>query len=242
METKRARASSALILGAAENLLSNAAVPLSMRFAAPQGSPVDTSLTGRMVLIVEDHPLIALAIVTAFERAGAVTVTAHTLAEARNIVEQDGLSAAVLDFGLGDGDAEQLSPSPERTQSPIRAAQRLRPYHRGVPQGHQYPKTCQPRRAHPRRRQTAALREALMARQTARNEQRNRILDALSSSDFAILQPHLEPVPLAFRQRLQSANRQVKDVYFLESGLGSVVALATANGGGRKSRSLVARA
>src|SRR5262245_43387180 len=64
-----------------------------------------------------------------------------------------------------------------------------------------------------------------MAGLLASNEQRNRILGALSSSDLAILQPHLEPVPLEFRQRLQSSNRHVKDVYFLESGLGSVVAI-----------------
>ncbi len=33
---------------------------------------------------------------------------ARTLAEARGLVDQDGLSAAVLDFGLADGDDEQL--------------------------------------------------------------------------------------------------------------------------------------
>ncbi|MGE3703062.1 MAG: Crp/Fnr family transcriptional regulator [Hyphomicrobiaceae bacterium] len=62
-------------------------------------------------------------------------------------------------------------------------------------------------------------------------EPRNRILNALSRADFAILQPHLEPVPLSFRMRLQSANRNVKDVYFPERGLGSVVAIC---GGERK--------
>jgi CRP-like cAMP-binding protein len=65
-----------------------------------------------------------------------------------------------------------------------------------------------------------------MATLAAPNQQRNHILAALSSSDLAILQPHLEPVPLRFRERLQSANRQVKDVYFLESGIASVVAIA----------------
>jgi CRP-like cAMP-binding protein len=65
-----------------------------------------------------------------------------------------------------------------------------------------------------------------MATRAAPNEQRNHILAALSSSDLDILQPHLEPVPLGFRERLQSANRQVKNVYFLESGIASVVAIA----------------
>jgi CRP-like cAMP-binding protein len=69
-----------------------------------------------------------------------------------------------------------------------------------------------------------------------RNQQGNRILDALSGSDFAILQPHLEPVPLKFRERLQSSNRQVKHVYFPECGLASVVAI----GGGERRQAEVA--
>jgi DNA-binding response OmpR family regulator len=69
---------------------------------------MDTRLAGRTVLVLEDEPLIALDIMTAFEQAGATVVPARTLAKARNIVEQGVLSAAVLDFGLGDGDAEQL--------------------------------------------------------------------------------------------------------------------------------------
>ena len=67
-----------------------------------------TSLAGRTVLIVEDEPLIALDILTTFRRAGATTVAARSLAEAHRLVEQENLSAAVLDFRLGDGDAEQL--------------------------------------------------------------------------------------------------------------------------------------
>ena len=67
-----------------------------------------TSLAGRIILIVEDEPLIAVDIVTAFERAGAATLTARSLAAAVRLVEHGGLSAAVLDFGLGDGDADAL--------------------------------------------------------------------------------------------------------------------------------------
>ncbi len=55
--------------------------------------------------------------------------------------------------------------------------------------------------------------------------QRNSILATLSPSDLTLLQPHLEPVPLKFRQRLQFADRPVTDVFFPESGLGSVVAV-----------------
>src|SRR5262245_66546479 len=46
----------------------------------------------------------------------------------------------------------------------------------------------------------------------------------MSNSDLALLQPHLEHVPLKFRQHLQSSNRRVKKVYFPESGIASVVA------------------
>lgn len=64
-----------------------------------------TSLAGRSILVVEDEPLIALDIVDAFQKVGAITLTARTVADAIHLVEHDGLSAAVLDFGLGDDDA-----------------------------------------------------------------------------------------------------------------------------------------
>src|SRR5262245_34724366 len=57
------------------------------------------------------------------------------------------------------------------------------------------------------------------------NVRRNRILDAMSNADLALLQPHLEAVPLRFRQRLQWSNRTIRNVYFLESGIASVVAV-----------------
>lgn len=57
------------------------------------------------------------------------------------------------------------------------------------------------------------------------NAPRNRILNAMSNADLALLQPHLEPVPLKFRQCLQSSNRSIKNVYFPESGIASVVAI-----------------
>jgi CRP-like cAMP-binding protein len=58
------------------------------------------------------------------------------------------------------------------------------------------------------------------------NVQRNGILNAMSNADLALLQPHLEAVPLKFRQRLQSSNRSIREVYFPESGIASVVAVA----------------
>jgi CRP-like cAMP-binding protein len=61
-----------------------------------------------------------------------------------------------------------------------------------------------------------------MARPGAKK--RNRILNALSNSDLALLQPHLETITLKFRQHLQSTNRPIRKVYFPESGIASVVA------------------
>jgi DNA-binding response OmpR family regulator len=69
---------------------------------------MDRILIGRSILIVEDEPLIAMDIVQAFERAGARVLSASTLRQALLFVENDGLSAAVLDHGLGDGDSSRL--------------------------------------------------------------------------------------------------------------------------------------
>lgn len=65
---------------------------------------------------------------------------------------------------------------------------------------------------------------------------RNRVLNALSEEDLALLQPHLEVVRLKLRQRLEGANRKIRAVYFLESGIASVVAI----GGGERRQAEVA--
>lgn len=67
-----------------------------------------TTLAGRAILIVEDEPLVALDISLAFEAMGALILTARSLADAVRLVECDGLSAAVVDLGLADGDTEVL--------------------------------------------------------------------------------------------------------------------------------------
>ena len=66
------------------------------------------TLHGRSILIVEDEPLIALDIAQAFEDAGAEIVVTSTLHHALVLVEHDGLSAAVLDHALHDGDSSPL--------------------------------------------------------------------------------------------------------------------------------------
>ena len=44
----------------------------------------------------------------AFQNAGAIALTAGTVVEALRLVELDGLSSAVIDFGLKDGDADAI--------------------------------------------------------------------------------------------------------------------------------------
>ena len=79
-----------------------------MRLAAPWGCPMGTSLSGRTILVVEDEPLIALDIVNRFQRAGAAVAVARSLADAHNLVERNAICAAIVDFGLRDGDAAEL--------------------------------------------------------------------------------------------------------------------------------------
>jgi CRP-like cAMP-binding protein len=52
----------------------------------------------------------------------------------------------------------------------------------------------------------------------------NRILASLSRDDFALLKPHLHPADLPVRLRLEAGNRPIDHVYFIESGIASVVA------------------
>ena len=66
------------------------------------------SLEGRSILIVEDQPLIVMDITQEFEATGAALTTTNTLKHALILVEHDGLSGAILDHALPDGDSSQL--------------------------------------------------------------------------------------------------------------------------------------
>ncbi|HKB99597.1 MAG TPA: Crp/Fnr family transcriptional regulator, partial [Terriglobales bacterium] len=55
-------------------------------------------------------------------------------------------------------------------------------------------------------------------------QSRNRLLSLLSTADFGLLQPSLEPVALEVRRVLETPNRRIDDVYFIDSGFASVVA------------------
>jgi CRP-like cAMP-binding protein len=53
----------------------------------------------------------------------------------------------------------------------------------------------------------------------------NRLLAALTHDDASVIQVHLEPVTLELRRALESPGKPIRHVYFLETGLGSVVAI-----------------
>ncbi len=66
------------------------------------------ALRGRSVLVAEDELLIAMDIAQALERAGANATTTTTVRHALILVEHDGLSAAIMDHALKDGDSTEL--------------------------------------------------------------------------------------------------------------------------------------
>src|SRR6188508_2323191 len=51
----------------------------------------------------------------------------------------------------------------------------------------------------------------------------NRLLGLLPSSDYARLRAHLDRIPLEYRQSLYRAHRPIEFVYFIETGVGSLV-------------------
>lgn len=59
----------------------------------------------------------------------------------------------------------------------------------------------------------------------------NRILSHLSREDFGLLEPHLELTDLPVRERLECRSKRIDHVYFIESGVASVVANGVGDGG-----------
>jgi CRP-like cAMP-binding protein len=55
---------------------------------------------------------------------------------------------------------------------------------------------------------------------------RNGILSSLSRADRQLMAEHLEPRPLRFRQRVEPAGRKIRNIYFIEEGMASVIAVA----------------
>lgn len=52
----------------------------------------------------------------------------------------------------------------------------------------------------------------------------NQLLARLARADARLLEPHLEAVDLPLRKQLQARNRRVERVFFIDSGIASVVA------------------
>jgi DNA-binding response OmpR family regulator len=65
---------------------------------------MNSSLTGRLILIAEDEPLSALRMTLAFEDEGALVIRARTVNEALTAVEDHNLSAGILNPVLSGGD------------------------------------------------------------------------------------------------------------------------------------------
>jgi CRP-like cAMP-binding protein len=55
------------------------------------------------------------------------------------------------------------------------------------------------------------------------NQLPNRLLSLLSPEDYARLRPHLQPAPLEYRKSLYEADTNIDSVWFLETGVGSLV-------------------
>lgn len=56
------------------------------------------------------------------------------------------------------------------------------------------------------------------------NRRGNALLECLPQRDLALIEPLLEPAELSFRKQLKYANRKIERVYFIETGLASVMA------------------
>src|ERR1700686_3709276 len=64
--------------------------------------------------------------------------------------------------------------------------------------------------------------EMVLRRKTAQPHA-NRLLGLLPPRDYARLRPHLQPIPLKYRQSLYRVRKPIDFVYFIETGVGSLV-------------------
>jgi len=63
----------------------------------------------------------------------------------------------------------------------------------------------------------------VVVRRKAADPQANRLLGLLRPRDYARLRPHLHSISLAYRRSLYRANKPIEFVYFIETGVGSLV-------------------
>jgi CheY-like chemotaxis protein len=69
---------------------------------------MDAILQGRLILVAEDQPLVALDIADSLTKAGASVLSAATLQEGLRLAEHPQLSAAIVDIRLGEHDSVAL--------------------------------------------------------------------------------------------------------------------------------------
>ena len=63
----------------------------------------------------------------------------------------------------------------------------------------------------------------MVARRKASEPHANRLLGLLPPRDYQRLRPHLHRIPLEYRQSLYRANKPIEFIYFIETGVGSLV-------------------
>jgi len=63
----------------------------------------------------------------------------------------------------------------------------------------------------------------MVARRKAANRHANGLLDLMSARDYERLRPHLRAISLEYRQSLYRARKPIEYVYFIETGVGSLV-------------------
>jgi CRP-like cAMP-binding protein len=70
---------------------------------------------------------------------------------------------------------------------------------------------------------TVAAEDDIAAPRNSPQAPKNRLLAALADSDYERLHPHLEPVRLTYKRVLYHARKRIDFVYFVETGVGSLV-------------------
>jgi CRP-like cAMP-binding protein len=68
-----------------------------------------------------------------------------------------------------------------------------------------------------------------MQKNVRRGKTPNRILARLSATDFRLLEPHLTAVDLPLRKQLETCDKRIEHIYFVERGFASVVANGTSH-------------
>ena len=82
---------------------------------------------------------------------------------------------------------------------------------------------ARPTRAKSNRMSVTKRSSKVVASRKASDPHANRLLGLLPPRDYQRLRPHLQRIPLGYRQSLYRANKPIEFVYFIETGVGSLV-------------------